>query len=293
LRNNKLSRHGKDHPERLSSKDIPPVHPHFITNSNDAIEVRPAADREELENAYHLVYQSYLRRGYIAPNPRQLRMTLFNAIPETITFVSLHRQEIIATVSLIPDSPAGLPMDEIYLDEVESLRSKGHRLAEVTMLADRRVEIRRTLPVLLSLMKLVFDYARLVLKLNDLCITINPRHSNFYKRYLLFDNLGQLRTYPTVRDNPAIACRLDLDNVRAKCEGHPLLIRLFFEELTPRALFEQRYRMSAADVRYFAELIPIIPQTPDALVSHVRTCYPELPWEKWLSGKEPRHAATP
>jgi len=277
----------------MSSKDIPSVQPHFITDSNAAVEVRPAADRKELENAYRLVYQSYLHRGYIEPNPHQLRMTLFNAIPETVTFVSLHQKETIATVSLVPDSPAGLPMDEIYHDEVESLRRKGHRLAEVTMLADRRLEIRRTLPVLLSLMKLVFDYARYVLKLNDLCITINPRHDEFYKRYLLFDDLGELRTYPSVRGNPAVARRLDLDHVRAKCEGHPLLLRLFFEELTPRALLEQRYLLSADDIRYFAELLPIVRHAPDALLSYLRKCYPELPWEQWLSGKEPRHAAAP
>ncbi|NIM71012.1 MAG: hypothetical protein GTO48_11300, partial [Xanthomonadales bacterium] len=76
---------------------------------------------------------------------------------------------------------------EIYHEEVQPLRRRGRRLTEATMLADRRRQIRRALPMLMQLMKRVFDQATLMLHADDLCITINPRHETYYERYLLFE----------------------------------------------------------------------------------------------------------
>ena len=160
---------------------------------NTDLVIRPALDRSELESAYELVYENYRSRDYIPPNSSGLRLTIFNAFPSTLTFVGVVHGAVIATVSLIPDTPVGLPMDEIYHDEVQGLREAGRRLVEVTMLADRRLSVRRSLAMVLSLMKLVFDYATLSLKATDLCITVNPHHDKFYHEYLLFTPLGGLR----------------------------------------------------------------------------------------------------
>ena len=153
---------------------------------NGDLVIRPALDRAELESAYELVYHNYRPRDYIPANPFGLRLTIFNAFPSSVTFVGVIHDEVIATVSLIPDTPIGLPMDEIYHDEVQALRDAGRRLIEVTMLADRRLSVSRSLAMVLALMKLVFDYATLSLKATDLCITVNPHHDKFYHEYLLF-----------------------------------------------------------------------------------------------------------
>ena len=178
------------------------------------------------------------------PNSSGLRLTIFNAFPSTVTFVGVIHDEVIATVSVIPDTPVGLPMDEIYHDEVQALRDAGRRLMEVTMLADRRLSVSRSLAMVLALMKLVFDYATLSLKATDLCITVNPHHDKFYHEYLLFTPLGGLRAYPSVSGNPAIARRLDLVRVEEECQGRPVLLHRFFEDRTPLGLFEKRYHMA-------------------------------------------------
>ena len=253
-----------------------------ITELHDGIEVRPASSPEELEAAYGLVYRSYLRRSYMEPNPNRIRFTVFNAFPRAATFVGVLRDQVIATVSLVPDTPAGLPMDEVYHDELQNLRDRGRRVAEVTMLADRRMEIQHTLPMLLSLMKLLFDYAALFIKSTDLCITINPRHDKFYRRYLLFTQLGGLRPHPGVRDNPAVARRLDLECVRQRCEGNSLLLRLFYRDRTPLPLFEERYRMTQQDLRRFlVELSSALRQASAGAIEYLRGQYPECPWDEW------------
>ena len=175
-------------------------------------------------------------------------------------------------------------MDVIYGPELQELRKRGRRLTEVTMLADRRLEVQRTLPMLLTLMKLVFDYATLVVKADDLCIAINPRHEEFYKRFLLFTKLGELRTYPSVRNNPALALRLEVSQARARCEGSELLTRTFFEQRTPTEKFLRRYRMTEDDLRYFfVELTPLFRKAPARMLEVLKACYPEHPWTEWLS----------
>jgi len=248
------------------------------------VPVGPARSRNELEQAYRLVYQSYLQRGYVPADPSEIRVGLHNALSETVTFVGVLNDEVVATVSLVPDTPIGLPMDDIYHNEMQALRKSGRRVTEVTMLADRRRDLRRTLPMLLSLMKLVFDYATLVLKANDLCITINPRHESFYRRYLLFTDLGEERTYPSVLNNPALAKRLDLDDVREATRGNRLLERVFYTERTPTSVFIERYRMTCDDLHYFCvQLTSVLRDATPEAITYLRRTRTECPWEEWAS----------
>jgi hypothetical protein len=245
--------------------------------------VRAASSREELEEAYRLVYLSFLQRDYITESPVQMRFSIFNALPETVTFVAEVKGETIATVTLVPDTPAGLPMDEVYRYEVQALRDQGRRLAEVTMLADRRHEVRRALPVVMLLMKRVFDYATLVLKANDLCITINPRHETYYRRFLLFQQLGGLKNYASVRNNPALAERLDLDRVRDECEGNERLLGQFYAERTPVATLRKRYVLTPEDMQhFFVELTDTFRRAPAEKINYLRQVFPDCPWDQWL-----------
>jgi hypothetical protein len=169
---------------------------------------------------------------------------------------------------------------------VQALRDAGRRLVEVTMLADRRLSFRRSLAMVLALMKLVFDYATLSLKATDLCITVNPHHDKFYHEYLLFSPLGGLRAYPSVSGNPAIARRLDLERVEEECQGRPVLLRRFYEDRTPLSLFEQRYRMTAADLRYFfMERTQIFPESPAYMLNRLRDYYPDFNWDELVAGR--------
>jgi len=250
----------------------------------ESVSVRPAASREELEQAFRLVYSSYLQRGYIEENRSGMRLSIFNAFPTTVTFVAALRGTVIATVSLVTDSEVGLPADEIYHAELGELRKQGRKLTEATMLADRRREIRRALPMLLVLMKRVFDYVTLAVGADDLCITINPRHEAYYEQYLLFKPLGGLKSYASVRNNPALAKRLDVDRVREECKGNQKLWRQFFENRTPLSVLRGGYRMSTQDLRYFfVESTSVFRDAPRAVMDCLAKHYPERPWEDWLS----------
>ena len=100
-----------------------------------ATDYRVARSRRELEKAYALVYQEYLKRDYINEVESGWRISLHNAMPETTTFVGIMEEEVLATVSIIPDSPLGLPMDCIYREELNQFRAQKKKICEISMLA--------------------------------------------------------------------------------------------------------------------------------------------------------------
>ena len=231
-----------------------------------ALPISPARTLDELKEAFRLVHDAYLDRGYIEQAQQSLRFGVHNLLPDTTTFVALLADTVIATVTLVVDSPLGLPMDVIYHDEVNALRKQGRRLGEVTMLADRRRQFLRTLPMVLALFRTLMDYAVEVAHLDDLCITLNPRHAHFYRRLLHLADLGALKSYPSVRDNPALAMRFALETLPALLAENPRY-RSAYESASSirRTSFEGRVHLTTESVDLLIRLLPDPDElTPDA-----------------------------
>ncbi|GEM_PF-1841593 len=234
----------------------------------------PARSLEELKQAYGLVHTSYLSRGYIEASQSGLRFGFHNLLPETVTLVAVLRGMVIATVSLVVDSPWGLPMDEIYGEELSPLRKRGERLGEVTMLADRRREFRRTLPMVLALFRLLTDYARKVAGLDQLCITLNPRHSEFYGRLLHFEPLGPEKQYPSVQDNPALAMRFELGALAKLVQEDARYGGMYRRtEGIQRVSFGERHILTGPEGRELAKLLMEEGRLSSRQQDHVRVLY--------------------
>ena len=188
------------------------------------------ADTDDLRRqAYRLIYHVYLDCGYLRPNPSEMRITPYDSLPDTVTFVAVLRDTVIATVTLVPDGPLGLPMDEIYRPEVAVLRAQDRPVAEATGLADRRRNPVRGLPVFLRLSRLMVHHAR-DLGVADLLITANPRHERFYRECLQFEPFGPPRSYPSVENHPALAFRLNLLEVERQRVTNPRAYARYFDD---------------------------------------------------------------
>jgi len=256
-----------------------------MTYDNKKIVYRVARTRDELEQAFALVYKEYRCRGFIPKYYKsKLRMSLYNALPSTTTFVALQGGKVVGTVTLIPDSPLGLPMDKIYKEEVDGLRKKGRRVAEVSQLAtDNRLFPKKwfsmfnfsKLMFVLRLFKIVLDYGMRVEKLNDFCIAINPKHQYLYK-FLEFESLGDLKYYGSVNRAPAIAKRLDLDKAEEHTRSRKGLYRIFFSRNTEPSVFKGKYRLAASDLKYFfVKKSDILKKASKEQLKYIRSRYPK------------------
>lgn len=173
--------------------------------------IRLANTEGRRSSASYLVQRMYAWRGYKASGPR--------VAPNRVTLVA-GDDNALATISIGFDSPDGLLVDDLYHDEIESLRASGGRLCEFTKLAVDCSD--RSREVLAMMFHIAYMYARRLHRCTDILIEVNPRHVRFYRSMLGFEVLGPERTCPRV-NAPAVLLRLRLDHAQeqlARYGGH-------------------------------------------------------------------------
>ncbi len=214
------------------------------------IQYRIASTRREREAAFRLVYHSYLRAGLGDQNCYRMRVTPYHLLESTEVFVAKCNGEVIFTLSLIMHGELGMPMESVYAGEVDELRGRGLRLGEVSCLADRRADACGFFPVFVRTSRLMVQYAR-HRGLDALVAAVHPKHARFYRRYMDFRMFGQEKTYPTVRNNPAVALWLEFTRIDRE---PPRSYDSFFGQQIP---FEslQPQPISRADCEYFRAMI--------------------------------------
>jgi hypothetical protein len=176
-----------------------------------SLEYRVASTLGERAGAFQLVYQSYLRTGLGTPNLYRMRVTPHQLCDSSQIFVGLHDGQVVSTVTLVADGPMGLPMEDMFSQEVEDFRAEGRRVAEVSCLADRRQDSRRFLESFSQLTRLMAQFARYQ-GIHNLLISVHPRHARFYSRYFGFRPISdRVANCPHVQDHPAIGLNLDFE----------------------------------------------------------------------------------
>jgi hypothetical protein len=189
--------------------------------------VRPATVRaasvsslEELQAAFRLAYREYLARRYCRPSSSQMHFGIYSLLPESQTFVLKQQEELVGTMSIIIDSPLGLPLEGQFPQEAAAFRKEGKKLAEVSLLALDSTYFSRArfsllhfkkLRGLFCLSKAMMNYARAA-KVSDLLIVVHPKHELLYS-YMGFEVFGDVKTYPGACGNLALPMRLDLESM--------------------------------------------------------------------------------
>ena len=171
---------------------------------------------QKLENAYRLLHDVYVEEGYMAPHPSGMRITHHSLLPKTTTFVGTHYEQIVLTMTLFPDSEAGLPMDSQFSRELDELRMAGRYIAEVGSLASDPGFRNRNQNVPMHANKIMHAYADKYLNLDDFVIAINPKHKWFYKNILLFEQISRQRDYGYVKGAPAIVMRMNIKKMEQR-----------------------------------------------------------------------------
>jgi len=258
------------------------------------IEYKVASSRKELEGAFALIYKEYLLRGFILPEYYKsgLRITPHNILPGTTVFVALKDKEVVATNTIIPDTPLGLPLDMGYKEEADTLRRARRKICEGAYLAIKTELFGRgyfsmfnfkKLDFIFTLFKLMFQYALLHAQFDDLCIVTNPKYLMF--KFLPFEVMGEVKYYGydriTVNKKAAVLKRLDLRKMRKyinqpyKVIGKRLVLyKMFLADRIPERIYTQRFQFSLEDLRYFfVEKSDILEKAKQWQKEYIRSAY--------------------
>ena len=207
------------------------------------LELKIADTREELEACFALLHDAYVGEGYMAPDPSGLRVTAYHALPTTTTLCAKVGGRVVGTLSLIREGLFGFPMQSAF--DLEAVRAKQGRIAEVSALAVHR-DFRATGGrILFPLMKFMYDYCTSYFDTRHLVIAVNPNKVEMYEALLMFERLpaAVVDRYDFANGAPAVGATLDLatvaDKLHAAYRGRPdrrNLHRYFIEHRLPNVV---------------------------------------------------------
>jgi hypothetical protein len=166
------------------------------SDGNRGFKIRVANLSGRRRDASRMVEKRYASRGYTVPLP--------HPDPQVSTFIAYDEGIPVGTVSVRLDSGKGLAADELYREEIDQLRSSGHRLCELTRLAvDRTVSSKL---VLAGLFHTAYLHAAVIRNVSHAVVEVNPRHVNFYRRALRFRIIGPERLNRRVNAAAVLLC---------------------------------------------------------------------------------------
>ncbi len=169
------------------------------------------SNTSDLKEALALVQQNFEKEGYAQKTGSGLRLTPYHLSPETLVIAAKYGSQIVATLSVIPRTSLGLPLESSF--DVESfLQGKG-KVVEISALAVNPAFKGQQGEVLYNLMKYMYHCNVDVLKANTEVIGVNPKMVPLYDAILLFERIpgtGQ-SAYDFANGAPVIPMSFDLD----------------------------------------------------------------------------------
>jgi hypothetical protein len=155
--------------------------------------------------ALRLKREVYARKGLL---PRSSDSCADDQLPHpgAAVFVAVHGGEVVGTVTIYPDSAAGLPMDDVHQLEVRQMRCRFATIAEVggLAIAQKARQSRIILPLFHRLFRWCLEH-----NVEGLVISVHPASARVYGPLLKFAVLGPTREHPRYAA-PSVPLGMDL-----------------------------------------------------------------------------------
>lgn len=195
-----------------------------------------ASTPQELLPALRLVYETYRAKGYIEAHPAQMVYDETFARPTTRTIVCRQGQQVSGTLTVVGDCREGILAERVYPTEIQSLRAKGRRLAEISSLAVRADGAGRGGDAFFACTQMMIQYAY-HRQYDDLIMVFHPRKMKFYWRWFRVFPIGASRPYDSLPGSPpGVCCRIDLRTLWRNAD--PELLSLYFAREFPPAVLD-------------------------------------------------------
>jgi hypothetical protein len=187
--------------------------------------VRVANCFELRHRVYRFQYQTYEKLRIAEPKRDGLWVTLHDALPETTTLIAEDSQSKLAGVlTLVLDSPIGLPADSLFPSEMKMIRKPDSHICELISFGTSE-KMRGSVKILAGLLYCSYLFALHARRVTDFVITVHERYERFYCSNLLFSRTGPLRNYEKVNGEPTVLLHLPLrmpDELRQSRRIFPL-----------------------------------------------------------------------
>jgi hypothetical protein len=154
-----------------------------------------ARTMKDVADCWGLTYRAYLRQGLIVANPFGFH-TSREALTADAAFIIGRVSGVpVGTATTIVDGSPGLPLDQMFHEELQALRRAGRRLMEIGLVAADRT---RALP---EVLRYAIQFGRHA-GCTDVVCGMHPRRERLYRQLFAMEPLGRVCSYPALRNQP-------------------------------------------------------------------------------------------
>jgi hypothetical protein len=174
------------------------------------VKIHVANRLERRQKAYRLLYDLYSKMGITQINGEELWLSIYDALPDTTTFVAENDQGCIeGALTIVFGSSIGLPADDLYKKEIDKIRSAGEQVCEIVSLGINN-EGKASIKILAGLFYCAFLHSWQRENTTALVITVHSDFEDFYCQRVSFEKLGPERNYAKVNGAPTVLLSLSL-----------------------------------------------------------------------------------
>lgn len=207
-----------------------------------------AKTQRDLDQAFQLLHDAYVKEGYSKPHISRRRVTDYHALPSTTTLVAKWHEQVIATISVIRDGSFGLPADAVV--DLSVFRNRGQRIGEVSSLAIKPEFRGRSGELMFHLFKYMLHYSMKYFGLDRFIIVVHPNRITLYESILAFELLRRetVKSYRFANNAPGVCATLNLTalaetfrQIYAGKPAHKNIYLFFFGGFSPTEKKQMRF----------------------------------------------------
>jgi hypothetical protein len=172
-----------------------------------------ATTYEEMTLVWKLTHDAYVTAGYAYSNSYGTlhHYPHLDGICETTVFTDIEDDQLLGTITLTEDGPAGLSVDPEFKDLIDPFRKLNVKIASVWRLVTL-FGINRPRVVMSLIGRVVEECAER--KICLVFLVVNPKHEKFYNRMLCFETISETRNELAVKGNPGLLLMTNTDKLQ-------------------------------------------------------------------------------
>lgn len=175
------------------------------------IEIRVAKNQNEINQAFKLLYDSYVTSGLMDVKDHEIRVTKYHCLPTSIIIVALLDGEVIGTITHILDSQLGLPSDSAV--DLSSFRKNGKRISEVSALAINK-KYRRSQVILYAMIRYMYFYASIYAGVDYFIIGVRSNVASYYEALFFYKRFKTKKiAHQFVKNSPSYFLYAKVDDL--------------------------------------------------------------------------------
>ncbi len=233
--------------------------------ANPDVVIRLAQSPEEIRAADQLVFRNYVNL-YWPDDIEAFRKNRYLSCAARHIGVAVDAGKVIATMSMVEDSPLGLPSDTFRPELLQRFRRVKRRLGEMTSFAADQ-SVPQSMSLVMLLFKFFFQYSFYHADIQRVVASCRTRHADFYEKHLGFEKLMSAAPHPYAGNVVCQFVTLDMQavHVRARCgygeDAKDHLHRFFMLDEHPnvRLPASRRFRPARPPKRVEEPLLEVYP----------------------------------